>query len=654
MFRKLPLSLAALLVGLTAQSQVVINEIDSDTPGADQHEFVELKTPQGYTTLDGYVLVFFNGSTSSSTTGLKSYYAVDLTGITTDINGLALVGNAAVSPVPDLVIPDNTIQNGADAIAIYQGGFDYWFSVQTASQDNLIDAVAYDTSDADAVELMTLLGISVQYNENQHSQATSHSVQRNADGTFFTGVPTPFVHNDGSGEPFIGVGISVSTTELYEGEQLQVRLYSNQVIPYDFSPTISANFDGFTTADFQGNLAMTIPTGQTEVITTLTILEDDTEEGDEQMRLAFNNLPAGFKRLTDDVRVDVLDADFQVMPWGKPTTPTFGVVEAQIPAGYYDALDGKSGVELKNALRDIIANPAVVRGQTYGDALVILHLADQDPENSNKIWQMYVEQPRSKFKYQMTSSNIGVWNREHIFPQSRGMFSNATPNFSDGPDIFMPASAFDLTTGHSDAHHIRAEDGVENSSRSNRDYGSDYNGPEGNAGSWKGDVARALFYMAVRYQDLQLVEGNPEDTIDYQIGDLISLLEWNDLDPADDFEMNRNNIIYDWQYNRNPFIDYPELVDYIFGARQNEVWNNPLSTGDFSAIQFDFMQNPVRNQLEFTASKGYFKLYDMTGKLVLNQAVEGEVSLKVTWPKGVYLAVLATDKGQRIHRLLVD
>src|SRR5690606_25601510 len=93
----------------------------------------------------------------------------------------------------------------------------------------------------------------------------------------------------------------------------------------------------------------------------------------------------------------------------------------------------------------------------------------------------------------------------------------------------------------------------------------DYNGPQNNQGSWKGDVARALFYMALRYEVLELVDGNPDDSTANQLGDLQTLLSWHELDPADDFEMNRNNIIYSWQMNRNPFIDLPDLVDYVYG-----------------------------------------------------------------------------------------
>ena len=135
---------------------------------------------------------------------------------------------------------------------------------------------------------------------------------------------------------------------------------------------------------------------------------------------------------------------------------------------------------MKQAIQDIIANPNLVREQNYGDAYDILKEADQNPENSSQVWLMYVEQPRSKLDTQTgTSGAAGFWNREHIYCQSRGGFSDATSATPDGIDVWATTNADDIAAGHADAHHIRAEDSPENSLRSNRSYGIDYNGPTG-------------------------------------------------------------------------------------------------------------------------------------------------------------------------------
>ncbi len=85
-------------------------------------------------------------------------------------------------------------------------------------------------------------------------------------------------------------------------------------------------------------------------------------------------------------------------------------------------------------------------------------------------------------------------------------------------------------------------------------------------------MARALFYMAVRFNGLDVVNGDPSEyqvdgvTPSGNIGDLATLLTWNTTDPRDDFEMNRNNYIYTWQMNRNPFIDYPQFSRLHLGC----------------------------------------------------------------------------------------
>ena len=115
-----------LLISQLAFSQtVVINEIDCDTPGTDTQEFIELKSSTPNFPLDGYVLVLFNGSNSGND---SSYFTLDLDGQVTDVNGLLLIGSSTVSPVPQLLISANVIQNGADAVAIYQAnGSDFYY-----------------------------------------------------------------------------------------------------------------------------------------------------------------------------------------------------------------------------------------------------------------------------------------------------------------------------------------------------------------------------------------------------------------------------------------------------------------------------------------------------------------------------------------------
>ncbi|WP_155810492.1 endonuclease [Polaribacter sp. Hel_I_88] len=163
------------------------------------------------------------------------------------------------------------------------------------------------------------------------------------------------------------------------------------------------------------------------------------------------------------------------------------------------------------------------------------------------------------------SGNSGDWNREHVFSQSLG-----TPPLSDaGPG--------------SDAHHLRPADAQRNSSRNNRKFttGSGFSGIQQNGGwfpgdEWKGDVARMMMYMYVRYNNRCLPTNigigdnstTPDDMIDL-------FLQWNVDDPVSDFEKKRNTYHENTtnqnaQGNRNPFIDNPILATRIWGGTKAE------------------------------------------------------------------------------------
>jgi len=158
-----------LLLGQFIVAQIVINELDSDTPSTDMLEFIELKSDTPNFSLDGYIVVLFNGSTNGMD---SSYFSLDLTGFTTDVNGLLLIGSNNVSPFPQFLIPTSVIQQGADAVAIYQAPYFDFPDGTLATTTNLIDALVYDSDDPDDNVLMNLLGVTVQINENQNGNKT--------------------------------------------------------------------------------------------------------------------------------------------------------------------------------------------------------------------------------------------------------------------------------------------------------------------------------------------------------------------------------------------------------------------------------------------------------------------------------------------------
>jgi hypothetical protein len=641
-------------------SQVFINEVDGDNPGTDIHEFVELKSTLPNFSLDGYVLVFFNAGSSSPYSGSQTYYAFDLDGYVTDINGIVHVGNTQVSPAPAGIIPNNTIQNGPDVVALYLGNDTDFPVLSPATNLNLIYAVAYTNNASNfPTNLMTILGVTFCSVDTETTTSVSKSVQRKNDGTYEVKIPTPGSNNDGSGIPITRINITTSVTEVDEANSFTITYTSNLPITGSaLSFTYVLDNASFNSLDFTGDLNVVIPVGQTTVVKTIQLLNDGINEDDETLNIFVAILPSGFMMNRNNVKVRVHDANFIVQPWGTPLSPTYGNVTSTAPTGYYSALNGLSGSALKQALQDIIADPNVVHAHSYGDIETIIKVCDVNPANSSQVWLMYVEQPKSKLDYQTGSSNIGVWNREHIFPQSRGGFQNGTSSFADGIATWLPTSANDLLAGHGDAHHIRAEDGSENSLRSNKNYGNVnsttmYAGPIGNLGSWKGDVARAIMYMDVRYNGLNVVNGDVSETPSGFIGDLATLFTWHQQDPPDDFEMNRNNYIYTWQVNRNPFIDNPDLANYIFGANFGQAF---LSNTKFDYNKVLVYPNPTTDYIVITGidSEAKAEIFSLTGQKIKEAKFTNEITLSLSdVTAGVYLVKISNENLNITRKIVV-
>lgn len=143
--------------------------------------------------LDGLSIVLFNGNND------QSYNAIDLDGQSTNAQGFFVLGNAGVANL-NLEIAGN-IQNGADAVALYQGDaadFPNATPITSLVGVNLIDAIVYDTSDSDDTGLLTGLGQAIQFNENENGAKDTESLSRVPDGTgtFVAKTATPGTQND--------------------------------------------------------------------------------------------------------------------------------------------------------------------------------------------------------------------------------------------------------------------------------------------------------------------------------------------------------------------------------------------------------------------------------------------------------------------------
>lgn len=656
MIKKL-LQVCALSIVIHAQAQAqqfIVNEIDSDNPSTDTEEFVEIKSQQPYTSLDGHVLVFYNGAASGSTAS-KVYYAISLDGLTTDVNGLVVIGNSGVSPTPARIIPNSTIQNGPDVIAIYQGDIEDFYQYAPVITTGLVHGVAHSNTSTQPTALMNALGITSFGNEHQFGNKETHSIQRDAEGNYVAGLPTPGMLNDGSGVQFNGLSILVDTSDKVEGTDFDITFTLQQAPTTDLAFTYTLANGAFNADDYIADLNVTIPAGQVSVVKNVQIIDDGITDGDEVLRIVVNELPEGYQTLNNMIVINIVDANFTVSNFGTPLNPTYGNVTPTFTYEYYETLNGLSGQELKEEITAIIADPTTVRKRVYADLPTFLKVTDQNPENSNQVWLMYKEEARAKNLYQLTSAGTGYWNREHIYPQSRGGFSGGTSDLPSGVDYWELSNAQDIAAAHSDPHHIRAEDAPTNSSRNNKDFGPlDYNGPQNNQGSWKGDVARALFYMALRYEVLELVDGNPDDSTANQLGDLQTLLSWHELDPADDFEMNRNNIIYSWQMNRNPFIDLPDLVDYVYGPLQNTPYQLPLSNTDVWQANFKMYPNPTDEVVYFEGlDYAHIHIYNILGQKVKSFKINNHHTESLSLPTGMYHVQIVKDGKYHTEKLMI-
>jgi endonuclease I len=631
---------------INSYSQLFVNEIDSDTDSVDQLEFIEIKSESPNFSLDGYVIVLFNGSSNGSD---SSYLAIDLDGYQTDLNGLFLIGNNNVSPSAQIIIPNNSIQNGADAVAIYQAPLSDFPNSTLATTTNLVDAVVYDTSDSDDENLMQLLGVNLQINENDNGNKDFESIQRSNNGSYFVDTPTPREVNEGSGVFLNGINFNFDQDSYIEGEQIQINFTTEVPLQEPITILFSLEYQNFESSDYSDVNSVTIDSGADLGSVLIDIVDDDIDEGDEDLMLSLDFENENFILLNNNQIIRVNDNDYTIADYGTPIDPTYSNVSNLFPENYYSNLNGLAGEDLIIALQDIISNTDLVRAHSYSDVKEILKEADVNPENSNQVWLVYTEQARSKIDFQTTSSSVGKWNREHTFPRSRGGFNSiSADSYADGIDQYWQTNIDSLRHANSDAHGIRASDGPENSSRGNKHYG-DYNGPTGNLNSFKGDVARSVLFLSLRYNGLDIVDGFP-DTVG-QLGDLQTILSWNDLDPVDDFEKNRNNVIYNWQNNRNPLIDLPEIVNYIWGENYGDIWFDNLNV---STIQdaFEFYPNPTNGKIYFNSYLDKVEVYSLNGQKLLN--FKNVDMLEINLEKGLYLVSLYKEGKSSIHKIIIN
>ena len=333
------------------------------------------------------------------------------------------------------------------------------------------------------------------------------------------------------------------------------------------------------------------------------------------------------------------------------------------PSGYYNSANGLTGNQLKVALHNIIKGHTTISYAQIWNAFW-----STDNKGNGVVWDMYSDRPGGTppYIYHLGQDQCGnykvegdCYNREHSWPQS--WFN-------------------EQTTPRTDLHHIFATDGFVNFKRSNHAFGevrsADWiskNGSKlgpcktpGFSGTvfepideYKGDFARALMYMSVRYYGEDSSWGSSDMTNKSEIKPwaMTMLLRWSDQDPVSQKEIDRNNAIYnDYQHNRNPFIDHPEFARMIWDPNWSVSEDIPLN------VPVYLFPNPVERGEAVHLSGNEYKfdaveICDLCGHQIAKtagNAIGGlEIDVPASMEPGLYIVRLMK-KGRIVKNLKLN
>ncbi len=253
----------------------------------------------------------------------------------------------------------------------------------------------------------------------------------------------------------------------------------------------------------------------------------------------------------------------------------WAIGNASIPPGYYNSLEGKSGQALKNAVHELTRQHTVF---SYGSLWIYFAETDCRPEDKRQVWDMYSDKT---YYFRGGTSGVSGMHKEHSLPKSWWGGYDETQGYA----------------GYTDINHLYPANGDANMAKSNYPLGevssASFNngvtkvgtprtGQGGGCSSvfepddrYKGDFARTYFYMACAYQDYYwkytyMMSNNSWKSLNDWSIEL--LCRWARNDAVSDKEVDRNEAVQLHQNNRNPFIDIPQLFEYIWGNRQGEVF----------------------------------------------------------------------------------
>lgn len=552
-----------LLLGCgSGRAAVFINELHYDNAGSDSGERIEIVATDGES-LSGYRIHLYNGTSAPRSASVYSYTAVPAGGVT------SCGGNVRIATV---TYPRDGVQNGPnDAIALVDGSgavvqfLAYEGSVTAGSgpaagltSSSL--AVSEDNSTPAGTSLQ-LRGTGSGYDDFKWAASSAQSFGAcNAGQGFSGGNPAPIL---------LSTTPASGATGFPAAGDLEIT----------FNEVVTASSGAFALAcDVSGNVDLSHPASGNS----FTLSTDTALHGGEHCVLSINAT-----RISDSGGAHP----------GSDASVGFSVADGGGGDGdYYAHVNTSSPGQLRCSLHQTIDGHTVYpySSSSGTSTWTILEIADEDPANPGRVLDAYRNHSYAKGSDRAGAGTGLKYNREHSWPNSLGFSSTSG-------DKGLPYAPY------TDTHMLYLTDAAYNSDRGNKPYANcpassncgarateanngqggggagDSNwvkGPDGNGGSFevwnarKGDMARAVMYMAIRYEggrdihsnqsepDLELTDDRNKivktSSSPAYMGLLSTLLAWHQADPPDAAERDRNEVIYSFQGNRNPFVDHPE------------------------------------------------------------------------------------------------
>jgi endonuclease I len=554
---------AVMLLPGAAGAAVFINEFhyDDATSAGDTGERIEIVATTGES-LSGYRIYLYNGSTPSAAT----YYDNDL------VPTGSLVTCGGTVRIATVSYPSNGIQNGAnDAFA-------------------LVDAAG------SVVQFLSYEG-AVTASNGPAAGRTSANLSVSETGSTPAGTSLQL---GGSGSAYANFTWNASATQTF-GACNRNQTFSAPNPPPTVTGTTPAN--GATDFPAAGDLSVgfsesvTLSSGAfaLQCATSGAVPLTHASSGS-SFAISTNTALNSGETCTLTVTAAKVTDSGGAHP-AQNTVVGFSVA-AGSGSGYYDQVNTSSASQLRCSLHHTIRGHAAYpySGGTT-NTWTILEIADEDPNNAGRILDVYRNRSYAKGSERAGTGTGITYNREHTWPNSLG-FGSATGDlglpyapYTDTHMLYLSDTGYNADRGNKPYATCTQSSGCsERATEANNGFGGGsgtypgngnwFKGPDGNSGSFeawghrRGDIARAVLYMAIRYEggddpnsgqsepDLELTDDRSKIVITSAspayMGLLSTLLAWHSADPPDAAERERNEVIFSFQGNRNPFIDHPE------------------------------------------------------------------------------------------------